>query len=45
MIFGLAQGTFKAAESGEAGWLSDSGIVSADGSALFDLKSVDVEEA
>lgn len=45
MIFGLAQGSSKAAESGEAGWLSDSGIVSADGSALFDLKSVEVEEA
>ena len=45
MIFGLAKGTPETAESGEAGWLSDSGIVSADGSALFDLKSVDVEQA
>lgn len=45
MIFGLAKETSKAAESGHAVWLSDNGIVSADGSALFDLKSVDVEEA
>ena len=45
MIFGLAKGTPKTAESGEAGWLSDNRIVSADGSALFDLKNVDVEEA
>ena len=45
MIFGLSKGASKTAESGQAGWLSDNGIVSADGSALFDLKSVDVEEA
>ena len=45
MIFGLAKGNSKAAESGEAGWLSDSGIVSAHGSALFDLKSVAVQGA
>ena len=45
MIFGLAKGTSKTAESGQARWLSNNGIVSADGSALFDLKSVDVEEA
>ena len=32
-------------ESGQARWLSNNGIVSADGSALLDLKSVDVEEA
>ena len=45
MIFGLAKGTSKTLESGQALWLSDNGIVSADGSALFDLKSVEVEEA
>ena len=45
MIFGLANGTSKTAESGQVGWLSDNGIVSSDGSALFDMTSVDVEEA
>jgi len=45
MIFGLAKGTSKTLESGQALWLSDNGIVSADGSALFNLKSVEVEEA
>ena len=45
MIFGLAQEASKTAESGHAEWLSDNGIVSADGSALFDLKNVDIEAA
>ncbi len=45
MIFGLARGASNTAESGQAGWLSHNGIVSADGSALFDLKSVNMERA
>ena len=45
MIFGLAKGTTKTPESGQMAWLSENGIASADGSALFNLKSVDIERA
>ena len=45
MIFGLAKGTTKTPESGQMAWLSENGIASADGSALFNLKSVDIESA
>ncbi len=45
MIFGLAKETTKTPESGQMAWLSENGIASADGSALFNLKSVDIERA
>ena len=45
MIFGLAKGTTKTPASGQIAWLSENGIASADGSALFNLKSVDIERA
>ena len=45
MIFGLAKGTSNTPESGQMAWLSENGIASADGSALFNLKSVDIAEA
>ena len=45
MVFGLAQGPFKTAESEEVQWLSENGIASADGSALFNLGSVEMRRA
>ena len=45
MIFGVARATLKTPESLRAPWLSGNGIASADGSALFDLSSVDIAEA
>ena len=45
MVFGCAQGSFKTAESEEVPWLSENGIASADGSALFNLGSVEMGRA
>ena len=45
MIFGLAKGTSKTSESGVTAWLSENGIASVEGSALFNLQSVDIERA
>ena len=45
MIFGIASGTPRIPENGQATWLSENGIASADGSALFTLKRVDIERA
>ncbi len=45
MIFGLAKGASTMSERGQAPWLSANGIASTDGSALFDLKSVEIERA
>ena len=45
MVFGLAKGSSKTAESAEVPWLSENGIASADGSALFNLRSVDIGRA
>ena len=45
MIFGLAKGESKTAESREVSWLSDNGIASRDGLSLFNLSKVDVRES
>ena len=45
MIFGLAKGEPKRAESQDAPWLSGDGIAAPDGSSLFNLRSVYIEEA
>lgn len=45
MIFGLAKGEPKPVESRDAPWLSGDGIVAPDGSSLFNLSSVEVEES
>ena len=45
MIFGLAKGEPKPAESRDAPWLSGNGIAAPDGSSLFNLGSVELEES
>ena len=45
MMFDLPNGTAKAPKSDEMIWLSEKGVASCDGSALFNLQSVDVERA
>ena len=45
MMFGLAKGSSKTAESGLVTWLSENGIAAIDGSALFNLRNVDIGRA
>ena len=45
MIFGLAKGKAKREETRDAPWLSGDGIATPDGSSLFNLRSVEIEES